>query len=84
MTGFCTDGHATAQQEPMVRKQLSPDFLDPAHEWRRLFAEVWGTFPLVVVAAGTVAAEGSLDEDDSTHTHEGDVAANIDGRSIHE
>lgn len=36
----------------MVRKQLSPDFLDPAHEWRRLFAETWGTFLLVVVAAG--------------------------------
>ena len=36
----------------MVRQQLSPDFLDPAHEWRRLFAEAWGTFLLVVVAAG--------------------------------
>ena len=31
---------------------MSPDFLDPAHEWRRLFAEAWGTFLLVVVAAG--------------------------------
>ena len=36
----------------MVQKQVSPDFLDPAHEWRRLFAEAWGTFLLVVVAAG--------------------------------
>ena len=36
----------------MVRQQLSPDFLDPAHEWRRLVAEVWGTFLLVLVAAG--------------------------------
>ena len=36
----------------MVRQQLSPDFLDPAHEWRRLFAEAWGTFLLVLVAAG--------------------------------
>jgi len=36
----------------MVRKQLSPDFLDPGHEWRRLFAEAWGTFLLVLVAAG--------------------------------
>lgn len=36
----------------MVRKQVSPDFLDPAHEWRRLFAETWGTFLLVLVAAG--------------------------------
>ncbi len=52
MTALRTDGHATAQQERMIRKQLSPDFLDPAHEWRRLFAEAWGTFLLVVVAAG--------------------------------
>ena len=28
------------------------DFLDPALEWRRLFAELWGTFLLVLVAAG--------------------------------
>jgi aquaporin Z len=27
-------------------------FLESAHEWRRLFAEAWGTFLLVVVAAG--------------------------------
>ena len=36
----------------MVQKQGSPDFLNPAHEWRRLFAEAWGTFLLVLVAAG--------------------------------
>ncbi|MHB8347269.1 MAG: MIP/aquaporin family protein [Acidiferrobacterales bacterium] len=36
----------------MVQKQSAPDFLDPAHEWRRLFAEAWGTFLLVLVAAG--------------------------------
>jgi aquaporin Z len=29
-----------------------PDFTDPAHEPRRLFSEAWGTFLLVVVAAG--------------------------------
>jgi aquaporin Z len=52
MTALRADGHPTAQQERMVRKQSSPDFLDPAHEWRRLFAEAWGTFLLVVVAAG--------------------------------
>lgn len=40
------------QQERMVQKQGSPDFLDPAHEWRRIFAETWGTFLLVLVAAG--------------------------------
>ena len=42
----------TAQQERMVQKQASPDFLNPVHEWRRLFAETWGTFLLVLVAAG--------------------------------
>ena len=43
----------------MVQKQVSPDFLDPVHEWRRLFAETWGTFLLVLVAAGggVVAAQ---------------------------
>ena len=41
-----------AQQERMIRKQDAPDFLDPLHEWRRLFAETWGTFLLVLVAAG--------------------------------
>ena len=41
-----------AQQGRMVQKQASLDFLDPAHEWRRIFAETWGTFLLVLVAAG--------------------------------
>jgi len=36
----------------MIRKHLAFDFLDPAYEWRRLFAEAWGTFLLVLVAAG--------------------------------
>ena len=44
--------HNAAQQGRMVQKQISPDFLDPAHEWRRIFAEIWGTFLLVLVAAG--------------------------------
>jgi aquaporin Z len=30
----------------------SHDFVDPAHEWRRLFSEVFGTFLLVLVGAG--------------------------------
>jgi aquaporin Z len=34
----------------MVQGQVS--FLDPRREWRRVFAETWGTFLLVVVAAG--------------------------------
>ena len=44
--------HNAAQRERMIQKQVSPDFLDPLHEWRRLFAETWGTFLLVLVAAG--------------------------------
>jgi aquaporin Z len=41
-----------AQRRRMVQKQVSPDFLDPTLEWRRIFAEAWGTFLLVMVAAG--------------------------------
>src|SRR5674476_768642 len=52
MTAFRTDRNNAAQQERMVLKQVSPDFLDPAHEWRRIFAETCGTFLLVLVAAG--------------------------------
>ena len=36
----------------MLHATAPPDFLEPAHEWRRLFSEAWGTFLLVVVAAG--------------------------------
>lgn len=36
----------------MLERSAAPDFLAPAHEWRRLFSEAWGTFLLVVVAAG--------------------------------
>jgi aquaporin Z len=36
----------------MDQRQLSTDFLDGGLEWRRIFAEAWGTFLLVVVAAG--------------------------------
>jgi len=59
MTAFRTGRHSAAQQKRMVQKQVSPDFLDPVHEWRRLFAETWGTFLLVLVAAGggVVAAQ---------------------------
>ena len=32
--------------------QSARDFNNPTKEWRRLFAEVWGTFLLVLVAAG--------------------------------
>jgi aquaporin Z len=36
-----------------ARKE-SEQFLDPSQEWRRLFAEMWGTFLLVLVACGAV------------------------------
>ncbi len=44
----------------MLHPQNAPDLLDGKLEWRRLFAEAWGTFLLVVVAAGAgVVAEKS-------------------------
>jgi aquaporin Z len=45
----------------MIHGQFAPDFLDPALEWRRIFAELWGTFLLVLTAAGggVVAAVSS-------------------------
>lgn len=33
-------------------RQSVQDFHDPIREWRRLFSETWGTFLLVLVAAG--------------------------------
>jgi aquaporin Z len=36
----------------MLVKESPPDFLMARQEWRRLFSESWGTFLLVVVAAG--------------------------------
>jgi aquaporin Z len=46
------DRHCVVQQKLKVQKQVGPNFLDVAHEWRRIFAETWGTFLLVMVAAG--------------------------------
>src|SRR5487761_983672 len=42
----------STMQQHMLDGTAAPDFLVSAHEWRRLFAETWGTFLLVVVAAG--------------------------------
>ncbi len=52
MRSSLTNPDHNAQKLRMVQRQVSPDFLDPTHEWRRLFAEAWGTFLLVLVAAG--------------------------------
>ena len=40
------------QEHRMLRGTTAPDFLEPSLEWRRIFSEIWGTFLLVVVAAG--------------------------------
>ncbi len=58
---FHIDRQNVTQHGRMIEKQSSPDFLDPAHEWRRIFAETWGTFLLVLVAAGSevVAAKSA-------------------------
>ena len=36
----------------VVQRQSTLDFFDSSLEWRRVFAETWGTFLLVLVAAG--------------------------------
>ena len=41
-----------SEQHRMLREATAPNFLDSSLEWRRVFAEIWGTFLLVVVAAG--------------------------------
>lgn len=41
-----------AQQQPVTLRQSTLDFFDSSLEWRRVFAETWGTFLLVLVAAG--------------------------------
>ena len=47
-----SEGTGSAARKRMLNPSPVPDFLDSAHEWRRLFSEAWGTFLLVVVAAG--------------------------------
>lgn len=52
MTSTDNERPDKAQQQRMLQRPASPDFLDRSLEWRRLFAEAWGTFLLVLVAAG--------------------------------
>ncbi|MFZ0214060.1 MAG: hypothetical protein WBE20_12215 [Candidatus Acidiferrales bacterium] len=42
----------TAQHQRAVQRQSALDFFDHSFEWRRVFAVTWGTFLLVLVAAG--------------------------------
>ena len=44
--------HHTYQIRESARERADREFLDSSREWRRLFSEAWGTFLLVVVAAG--------------------------------
>ncbi|HEY2177354.1 MAG TPA: aquaporin [Caulobacteraceae bacterium] len=47
----------------MMDRGEGPDFSDPKTEWRRVFAEAWGTFLLVTVAAGAaIGAETAPDK----------------------
>ncbi|MEO8538990.1 MAG: aquaporin [bacterium] len=39
-------------QHRMLHAAIAPNFLDASIEYRRIFSELWGTFLLVVVAAG--------------------------------
>lgn len=44
----------TAEELRMVGKSSAPNFLNPALEWRRIFAEAWGTLLLVLAASGGI------------------------------
>jgi aquaporin Z len=46
------EGSQSSAHRRMLKKQAAPDFLDSALEWCRMFAEIWGTFLRVLVAAG--------------------------------
>ena len=58
------DQSQSSASRRMLNPQVAPNFSDPALEWRRMFAETWGTFLLVLVAAGggvvRVLSGGSL------------------------
>ncbi len=52
MKTFHRQSLGPTQEQRMISKQIPPNFLNPAFEGRRLFAELWGTFLLVLTAAG--------------------------------
>jgi aquaporin Z len=52
MAAMNENNHNAAQRARMLLTQIAPNFLDPKHEWQRIFAELWGTFLLVLVAVG--------------------------------
>jgi aquaporin Z len=52
--------------------QARLNFENPSREWRRIFAETWGTFLLVLVAAGGAIA---ADANPGTYSHEAAAVA---------
>src|SRR5690242_15279754 len=52
MKSNSNDPSTSGEHQRMLNPQAPPDFLDSALEWRRLFSEIWGTYLLVLVAAG--------------------------------
>jgi aquaporin Z len=52
MKSIARDQSQSSATRRMLNPQLAPDFSDSTLEWRRMFAESWGTFVLVLVAAG--------------------------------
>jgi aquaporin Z len=58
-----TNTHA-AERARMLLSQLAPNFLDPKLEWKRIFAELWGTFLLVLVSVGGLVS-ASLQNNDA-------------------
>ena len=52
---------AWIERRTATARQREVEFDDPRLEYRRLFSEVWGTFLLVLVAAGGVARPGRQD-----------------------
>ena len=51
------------KSQSKTSRQTELEFLDSAREWRRLFAEFWGTFLLTLVAAGGAIASAKSNGD---------------------
>ena len=45
---------AARQKNLNLQERQVREFADSSREWRRRFSEMWGTFLLVIVAAGTI------------------------------